>query len=207
MKVHIICGGPDLWLPEKLDGLIVGVDRGALALIQAGISMSVAVGDFDSVSTDEMRQIQENTEKFVQLPPEKDVTDCEAAIELAVAEGHREIFLYGVTGGRIDHFYAVTVLMLKYIKRGISIVVEDEKNRLRVLAPTGGTIKIKDKRYFSFFALGRSVRALSIGGVKYPLSYYDLEIDDPLCVSNEAIYKRVTISFGIGYLFVIESSD
>ena len=207
MNASIVCGSPDFWLPEKLDDFVIGVDRGALRLIRNGIYPSVAIGDFDSISADEFELIQTNTKKLIKLDAEKDITDCEAAVEFAVAQGYHEIHLYGVTGGRIDHFYAVTVLILKYIKRGISIIVENEKNKLFVLAPGIHTIKVKDKKYISFFALERSVRALTITGVKYPLDCYDLEVDDSLCVSNEAIYKRISVSFSAGHLLAVQSSD
>ena len=208
MKASIVCGSPDFWLPEKLDDFVIGVDRGALRLIQNGIYPSVAIGDFDSISADEFEQVQAYTKQLIQLPVEKDITDCEAAVEFAITQGYDEINLYGVTGGRIDHFYAVTVLILKYIKRGISITVENEKNKLFVLVPgSNGGIKVKGRKYISFFALGRSVRSLTITGVKYPLNCYDLEVDDSLCVSNEAIGKRISVNFGTGCLLVIQSSD
>ena len=34
-------------------------------------------------------------------------TDTHAAIEYAISKGYDEIELYGVTGGRLDHFFAV----------------------------------------------------------------------------------------------------
>jgi len=213
MVAHIVCGGPDLWLPDALAGLVIGVDRGALELIQRSITFDVAIGDFDSVTVDEFGMIEKAISHMVKLPEEKDVTDCEAAIQYAVEQGYDVIYLYGVTGGRLDHLYAVSALMLKYAKlavypaRGIQIYVENKKNRMFVLPIGSHTIKITDKKYISFFALERSVRALTIGGVKYPLDCYDLEVDDALCVSNEATYKQVFVSFSTGYLLVIQSSD
>jgi len=213
MVAHIVCGGPDLWLPDDLVGLVIGVDRGALELIRRSIEFDIAIGDFDSVTTDEFKMIEEKVTGVVVLKKEKDVTDCEAAIQYALEQGCDVIYLYGVTGGRLDHLYAVSALMLKYTKlavypaRGIQIYVENKKNRMFVLPIGSHTIKITDKKYISFFALERSVRALTIIGVKYPLDCYDLEVDDALCISNEAISKHVLVSFGIGYLLVIQSSD
>mgnify|MGYP000210964258 CR=1 FL=1 len=48
------------------------------------------------------------------LPERKDVTDTHAAIEYAISKGYDEIELYGVTGGRLDHFFAVMCLPEKY---------------------------------------------------------------------------------------------
>ena len=206
-KAHIVCGSPNLWLPEQLDGLIVGVDRGALELVQRGVPTAIAVGDFDSVSAEELCQIEVTTERLIKLPPEKAITDCEAAIQLVVAEGYRAIYLYGVTGGRIDHQMAVTSLMLKYAKQDVLVIAVDKKNTFYILKNGKHFLAPTRDRYISFFALGEMVKNLQLEGVKYPLNGYDLAIDDSLCVSNEAIATEVTVSFDEGYLLVVESSD
>lgn len=206
-KVHIVCGSPNLWLPVQLDGLIVGVDRGALELAQRGVPFAIAVGDFDSISADKLQLIKEVTERLIKLPPEKMITDCEAAIKLVVAEGYRAIYLYGVTGGRIDHQIATTSLMLKYAKQDVLITAVDKKNTFYILKHGKHFLAPTRERYISFFALGEMVKNLQLEGVKYPLNGYDLAIDDSLCVSNEVIDSEVIVSFDTGYLIVVESSD
>ena len=206
-EANIVCGSPDLWLPEKMDGFVVGVDRGALKLIQKGISMSVAVGDFDSVSDDELRQIEAVTDRLVKLPPEKAVTDCEAAVELVVADGFNKMYIYGITGGRFDHQMAAISLMLKYAKQDVLIITVDKKNTFYILKHGTHFLSPTANRYISFFALGETVKNLQIGGVKYPLNGYDLTVDDSLCVSNEPVATEVSVSFDSGYLLVVESSD
>ena len=49
--VNIMAGGPQACLPaawEQLPGVWIGVDRGTLRLVRAGIHPELAVGDFDS---------------------------------------------------------------------------------------------------------------------------------------------------------------
>jgi len=206
-KVHIVCGSPNLWLPEQLDGLIVGVDRGALELAQRGVPFAIAVGDFDSISADKLQMIKEVTERLIKLPPEKMITDCEAAIKLVVADGYREIYLYGVTGGRIDHQIAITSLMLKYAKQDVLVIAVDKKNTFYLLKHGKHCFSATQNKYISFFALGEMVQNLVLDGVKYPLNGYDLTACDALCVSNEVIDSEVIVSFDTGYLIVVESSD
>ena len=207
MVAHVVCGSPNLWLPTDLAGYIVGVDRGALKLIEKKIDFEVAIGDFDSVSELERQLIEENVELVLELPVDKDVTDCEAAVDYVVGEGYRQIYLYGVTGGRFDHQLATIGLMLKYAKRGVQIYVVDEKNEIEVLLPfSHHTIEI-NKKYISFFALEDVVKNLTVRGVKYPLEGYDLAVDDSLCVSNEALCLAIGLNFDSGYLLVVQSSD
>ena len=207
MVAHIVCGSPHLWLPVDLTGCIVGVDRGALKLIEHHIAVDVAVGDFDSVSEREYQLIMEKAKWVQELSADKDVTDCEAAVAYVVGEGYRQIYLYGTTGARFDHQFATIGLMLKYAKQGVQIYVEDVQNKISVLVAGNHQLKIVAKKYVSFFALENTVRSLKLQGVKYPLDGYDLAVDDSLCVSNEALSTDISVAFDLGYLLVVQSSD
>ena len=208
MKAIIVCGSPQLCLPEDLGGFVVGVDRGAFALIERNIEFAVAVGDFDSVSVSERAQIEEKAGVMLELPAEKDVTDCEAAVQYTVGEGYREIYLYGATGARFDHQFATIGLMLKYAKRDVRIYLEDTQNRIFILrSGTNNCSMDTTKKYVSFFALEGVARNLTLEGVEYPLNGYDLAIDDSLCVSNKPLGDSVNVSFDSGYLLVVQSSD
>jgi thiamine pyrophosphokinase len=207
MIAHIICGSPNLWLPSYLTGYIVGVDRGALKLIEKNFNFDVAIGDFDSVSKLERQLIEVKVKRVLELPVDKDVTDCEAAVEHVVGEGYCHIYLYGATGARFDHQFATIGLMLKYAKRGIQIYMEDAQNEISVLAPGMHHLKTDNKKYVSFFALESMVKNLILQGVKYPLEGYDLSVDDSLCVSNEDLGFGINISFDSGYLLAVQSSD
>lgn len=207
MVAHIVCGSPNLWLPADLIGYIVGVDYGAVKLIEKKVNFDVAIGDFDSTSRHERQLIEEKVGLVLELPAEKDVTDCEAAVEHVVGEGYRQIYLYGTTGARFDHQFATIGLMLKYAKLGVQIYMEDAQNKISVLVPGTHRIVVDIEEYLSFFALENRVRNLTLEGVKYPLGGYDLSVDDSLCVSNEALSPGISVSFDSGYLLVVQSSD
>ena len=208
MKAIIVCGSPQLWLPEDLDGFVVGVDRGAFALVERDIDFAVAVGDFDSVSETERALIEEKAREVIELSEDKDVTDCEAAVQYCVECGYREISLYGATGARFDHQFATIGLMLKYAKRGVRIYLEDAQNKVFILSSGVYSVDLDcSKRYVSFFALESEVKNLTLIGVEYPLNSYDLAFDDSLCVSNKPLGFNVDLSFDSGYLLVVQSSD
>ena len=156
-------------LPQ--DREYIGVDHGVEELLKQGITPKFAIGDFDSLQN---RNIQI-------LPERKDVTDTHAAIEYAISKGYDEIELYGVTGGRLDHFFAVMCLLEKY--QDVSIKVIDQQNCIQLLKPGIHHIYNQEYYYFSLFALNESI--LSISQAEYTLAHYLLKRDDPLCVSNE----------------------
>lgn len=213
MMALVVCGSPPS-LPDHLQAnsysgcYKIGVDRGALKLIEKGIELDVAIGDFDSVTNKELQTIRDTVKKVVELPTEKDVTDCEAAIEHAVKKGCRVIHLYGVTGARFDHQFATIVLLLKYAKQDVKIIIIDNQNRMEILTAGEHVFSVdKAKRYISFFSFEETVKNLEVDHVKYPLKGYDLSADDSLCVSNEPLKNLINISFDSGYLLVVQSSD
>jgi len=207
MIAHIVCGSPNAWIPDNLSGMIIGVDRGALYLIEKNIQFDIVVGDFDSVNANEFSLIKEKSKKLIKLPCNKDLTDCEAAVDYSFEQGYDEIYLYGTTGHRFDHQYATLGLMLKYAKQGIKICAVDKKNKIQILPPGNHLLAKDGKKYISFFAFSGLVENLSLSGMKYPLVGFDLTADNGLCISNEMQGLQAQVSFEQGFLLVIQSSD
>ena len=88
MKIGIVAGGPREEIPQlhsyknEIDYWI-GADSGAIVLLEQGIPIHLALGDFDSVSELEYEQIKQHTVNIKEYPSEKDETD----LELALNEG------------------------------------------------------------------------------------------------------------------------
>lgn len=160
----------------------IGVDGGIDHLKKLGIQPLYAIGDFDSI------QSKDNLGEAIVLPTNKDVTDTEAAIMLALSKGYDELYLYGVCGQRLDHFIAIIRLLMKY--KNIKITVFDDWNKIYMI--DGKTsIEKDDYDYLSFFSILPTT--IDITGVKYPLHQYHLTYDDPLCVSNEIIDTKAWV--------------
>lgn len=176
MKIGI-CSALAQELDHSLD--YIGVDRGVEILINQGIKPVYAIGDFDSI---------ENKDVLVKLeikylPTRKDVTDSHAAIEYAISSGYDEIDIYGVTGGRLDHFLSAMCLLEKY--QNVKIRIIDKQNIIELLKPGEHQIYKGDYKYFSLFALDDCY--IDIIHAQYPLNNYYLKREDPLCVSNQTI--------------------
>lgn len=209
MKVAVVSGSHEVYLDlnELSVDLIVGVDRGALHLLQRGITPDLAIGDFDSVTREEWAIISQHVKEIIKLPCEKDETDTEAALNLMASKGASSVILYGALGGRIDHTLANIRLLLQFSKKGLAVQLVGEKNRLTVLAPGKYRFKSSTFQYLSFFALESTVSHLSLEKVKYPLTNYTLEQDDIRCISNETCETSFNVTFDTGYLLMIFSCD
>ena len=79
-KVAIVAGGRVETIPLDLD-VYVGVDAGCLFLLEQGLELSLAVGDFDSVEPEEFQSIQSAAHELRTSVAEKNDTDLELAIK------------------------------------------------------------------------------------------------------------------------------
>lgn len=171
----------------------IGVDGGVRCLLEQGIIPKLALGDFDSL---EDTKVLDNL-PTIHLNPVKDCSDTHYAIDYAIKQGYNKISVYGVTGGRMDHYMAMIALIQQFPSIDIHII--DKFNDITILN-VGEHIINCTHQYFSLFSFEDT--KLSIQGAKYPLDNYLLRKDDPLCLSNEALKKEVLIKNNFPILFI-----
>ena len=217
MNISIMAGGPPELLPDlhtykEHTDIWVGVDHGVLVLLEHDIEPNLALGDFDSVTSEELKMIQSKLPEVSLFPPEKDETDLELAIDWAIRQRPENIYLFGATGGRMDHFLANIQLLQKervlQCVKETNIYIMDEKNSLTVKTP--GTYPINadlTKKYFSLLAVTKEVSGITLTGFKYPLNQAILTRGSTLCISNELISDCGNVSFEKGILMMVRSND
>lgn len=184
-------------LPEVDVDFLVGVDRGALICAQKGLMMDLAVGDFDSVTKEELELIRLHCKEVVMLNTVKDVTDSQAA--LAYVDEFDEVILSGGLGGRIDH----QMINIGLVKRDMRLSLWDE-NHLIYTVDGEKTIKKSGYRYLSLFACEPST--VDLTNVKYPLSKQSIDESDLYLISNEIIDEEAFIRVK-GKILIIQSND
>lgn len=178
---------------------LIGVDRGAFIAYQNNIYVNLAIGDFDSITEGELKLISEKT-KVIKLNPIKDLTDTAEALKYAFKISNDVTMLGGIEGKRIEHFIANLCLFKEYPL----LKIENENSLIFCInGPTRLPIKYK---FASFFALN-TIKSLYLKGFKYELTNYDLEIFDPLCISNEILDCDNLVSFKEGLLLIILSNN
>ena len=197
-----IFAGPKNYDFEKVytqdhEEFIVGVDQGALFLMEHNHPIDLAIGDFDSVTDEQFDAIEKYAKETKKYRKRKDYTDLYLALEEILEMEYHKIVIYGAMGGRFDHSFA----NLSLLRLGsISIVTED----VIMYALHPGTHRIKNKhKYISFFAL-EDIEHLTLTGFLFEKKDFELFIDDPLCISNE---KEGTVSFTEGLLLVIHQNE
>lgn len=211
VNIGIVGNGPIETLPDlnkygdKID-LWIGADRGALHLINFQLPVTYAVGDFDSINNEEKLRIKENVYTFEEHPAEKDETDLELALEKAFLEKPSTIYLFGLTGGRLDHELINIQTLYLILKKGIKGIIIDRINHLELTFPGEHIIK-RDPTYpyISFIPFTQEVEGLSLTNFKYPLQSKTIHWGTTLCISNELISNNGTFLFEKGILLVVKS--
>lgn len=189
--------------------IIIAVDAGMEQLYQFGIDPDIIVGDFDSVDKQvlEYFETKEHIE-IVALNAEKDETDTESAIRVALARGAEHIVLIGATGTRIDHMLGNVCLLGIGLEEQVDMEIVDVNNRIRLIDSTL-TISQKEQygKYVSVLPIFGDARGVSLSGMKYPLENCLMSTYNSLGVSNEIVEDNATITVEYGTLLVIESKD
>lgn len=158
------------------------------------------------VSDDE--EPQENIQPLVfLLPPEKDMTDLEAAIDIAAQLGFAHIDVLGGFGGRLDHTLGNVALLAKYVDSPIRLRVFDGINSVTMVGPGTHTVARKGHTYFGVLPYGGCARSVSLSGVKYSVQDIELSDSSTLGVSNEITHAYATVSCEEGYLLLVHSRD
>lgn len=191
------------------ESIIIGVDRGAEWLINNGIIPDYFIGDFDSVSSNFLAVIKEKyADKIIQYNSEKDETDTELAMRLAISLMPCKIFLYGAIGTRVDHVIANIHLLTKAEEENIQSVIIGSTNRIQLLLPNRNKhIEKSDFKYVSLLPFSEEIKGINLCGFKYPLKDATMKQGSPYGVSNELIEEIGTISTKEGILLIIESKD
>lgn len=215
-QVNIMVGGPESSLPTDIykvskneKSLWIGVDHGAIRLVKNGIIPFLAIGDFDSVSEAEWTLLKEEVKDVRSFPSEKDDTDTELAIQLALELfPEAEIAVYGATAGRMDHLLSNLLLVFqpRFKKHASKIHLYDHVNSLSFYLPGNYTIAQEaDKNYVAFICM-TPVKKLSLVDLKYPLDKVDFDYPISLA-SNEFIGQNASFSFTEGLIAVVQSKD
>ncbi|MEB3054554.1 thiamine diphosphokinase [Bacillus pseudomycoides] len=213
MIIHILAGGPaeycaDFSRYENEEVVWAAVDRGVYRLLQRGIIPTVAFGDYDSVTDEELAWMQKQTDELHIVPREKDQTDLEIGIHWALEQKPDLIRIFGATGGRLDHGLANIQMLLKGLEAHTEMYIVDNKNEISVKKV--GTYIIEENEqfpYVSFVPVTEIVKGITLRGFKYPLTDKTIEWGSTLCISNELIAEKGTFSFASGILMVIRSTD
>lgn len=169
-------------------------DGGIQIAQKLSLPLSRILGDFDSAEKPALPGV-------LLYPSEKDQTDSELALELALADGYRDIWMIAPFGGRLDHSVANLCLLEKAFFHHAALRLYDGKN-LAFLLEKGVHQLASHFHYISFFPWGKNA-VVTLRDFKYPLDHYTLQLETPIGISNEPLGNAPSIEIHSGRILCI----
>ena len=210
MKRCIIIGAGDLnvsQIPVQEEDFVIAADGGFSYCELLGVKPDLIIGDLDSLGEEDAEKLtqlyQQDPEKLILLPQEKDETDMLAAIHEGMKRGYRDFRIYAGQGGRLEHTIA-NIQCLKFLKEnGCSGYLCDGTGMILLAKDECVSFRKENEGYLSVFCMGDRAEGVSIRGMKYELENADLTDSFPIGISNEFIGEAARIEVRKGTLLLI----
>lgn len=186
--------------------LVVAADGGALAALEQGYVPAFIVGDGDSLPPATLADLQRLGSSIVTAPTEKDETDTELAIDLALQQGATRITILGALGGeRFDHTIANLLLLTAYPDTRIEIADGNARGWL-LRGPGTAVIEGTQGDLLSLFPLTSSAKGVRTTHLFYPLQGETLHVGRPRGISNVLLGTQASVTLDTGLLLIVHLS-
>lgn len=181
---------------------VIAADSGAAHALRQGVMPDLVVGDFDSLSRADQEALETAETATQRLPTAKDLTDGQAAVDMALSLGARRLVLAGGLGNRFDHSLANVLLLHRAHQAGATGFVTDGVQRVYLLT---GKLEIPGNigDQLSIVPLSETVAGVCAAGVRWPLDGATLHLGSTLSLSNELTEPTARLSVREGTALVV----
>jgi thiamine pyrophosphokinase len=174
--------------------LIIGVDSGVSHLYKMFFHPTHLVGDFDSISRNDLSRAKKDNAIFIKLDQEKNKTDIEAAFELAISLNSDEIILIGGEEGEVDQLFGLFLLCSSFSDK---IKITWKKKNYSIHFQNEITFDIAEGKIFSIIPI-TDLKKVVIKGAKWNILNKDFKFGSSESLRNESIGEIITIVIGSG---------
>lgn len=206
MEYIIFANGtlPKAQISLPVDAQVVAADGGARHCLQLGIVPQIVIGDFDSLTEDETKQLKIAGSVFIRHPADKDQTDLELALDFVVDRGADEIRLYGLLGGRWDMSFANIHLLASPRYTGVRFHIIAADANLYILR-AGETLALTGDvgDTVSVIPCTNQISGLNYAGLAWHLENACLAFGSPRGVSNRLINEEAHIKLDEGVALIV----
>ncbi len=184
---------------------IMAADSGAAAALSYGHIPAIVVGDLDSLDPTLQQQLRAQGSQFIQAAVEKNETDTELAVQIAIEQGATAIILLGALGGeRFDHTMANVLLLADYDSIPIRII-DGPSTCWLLRGPGHTTINGRSGDLLSLLPLTTEATGIRTTDLYYPLHGDTLYFGKPRGVSNVLTRHQAEVSLEQGLLLIIHT--
>jgi thiamine pyrophosphokinase len=205
--VVVVTGG-DPVAPEHLarvpeGALVIAADSGIEHAHALGLTIDVALGDFDSVRPAALQRAVDEGAVVERHPEAKDATDLELALDAALVRGARRVLVLGGHGGRLDHLLG-NALLLASSRFGPMEIVAAMGAAVVTVVRAETTLAGSPGDLVSLLALGGPAHGVTTEGLRYPLRDEPLVPGSTRGVSNAFVGRTARVRLREGVLLAVQ---
>jgi len=184
--------------------LLIAADGGAQHCLALGLAPTVVIGDFDSLSERELKELKTLGAQMIPHPAHKDFTDLELALQHAQKLGIKEVLILGALGARWDQTIANLLLPISAGLASIQISMLDGPQQVYFLR-AGGEAQIRGRKgdTLSLIPLCGDAQGVVTQGLEYPLHGETLFFGATRGVSNLLTADTARVSLSDGTLLIV----
>lgn len=208
--VVVVSGGaePDVRVAIRLGrmDLVIAADSGLSHAALLGLNVSTAIGDFDSVAADVLDEAEARGVEIVPYPVDKDATDLELALELAVQRGATQITVVsGGPGDRLDHFLGEISVLTASFLTACQVSGWFGTTKVSVIRPLAAlTVLGCPGDLVTLLPITPETKGVSTTGLQYALTDATLHAWRTRGVSNVLLTDSAVVSLTAGVLLCVQ---
>jgi thiamine pyrophosphokinase len=181
---------------------VVAADGGVDAAQALGLEVTLAIGDFDSVSPAGLAAAEDAGAHIDRHPSAKDATDLELALDAALELEAGRLVVVASEGGRLDHLLGL--LLLLGAERFRFLEVDALVGSARVHVVRGSrTLNGAAGDLVSLLALHGPAEGVTTHGLEYPLDHETLFAGSSRGVSNVFAQDEARVEVAHGVLMAV----
>lgn len=184
--------------------LVIAADSGLHTAQKLNMHVDFVVGDFDSVDASALARATSAHTQAIRHSADKDFTDLESALLLAVDKNSQHIIIVTAGGGRLDHQFGFVAAMFNPKLRNCKVEALWQNNRLFALqGPANCDIATQVGDTVAIQSFSDKSEKISTTGLQWQLTNESLNNFETRGVSNIATKEQVSVSVELGQLLVI----
>lgn len=189
-------------LPDH--GIVLAADGALDHALEAGLTPAGLIGDLDSITPAGLEWAEQHA-TIERHAPDKDHTDTELALQVAVGLDPARLILVAGRGDRLDHTLAAIGALGHPSLTSIPEVEARWGDHLLIVVhgPGHAAIDVEPGATLSVLALHGPCGGVTLGGVRWPLDGDDIPPLVGRGVSNETTATVVDVAVASGVLTVI----
>ncbi len=196
---------PDLGAARRLvppGALLLAADGGSRHCVAMGLQPHWLIGDLDSTAPQEVARLRAAGVEVRAYPADKDETDLELALRLALAFNPRRILVMGALGGRLDQTLGNLALLAAPHLAALDVRADDGKQAV-FFVRSRAIITGQPGDQVSLLPWGSDVHGVTTDGLRWALHGETLLAHRSRGISNQLLGEKAWVRVESGLLLCL----